>query len=107
MSSGKQISIAWYAMMDFITAALAWSFFYFVRKAILKETIAYDGQLVVNPTFWLGVVLVPIGWLILFTLVGSYHSLYKKSRLFEFTITFICTLIGSVVLFFVFILFKI
>ena len=104
MSSGKQISIAWYAMIDFITAAIAWSFFYFVRKAILKETIAYDGQLVVNPTFWLGTVLVPIGWLILFTLVGSYHSLYKKSRLFEFTITFICTLIGSVVLFFVFIL---
>src|SRR5882672_3734755 len=53
---------------------------------------------------WLGIFLIPVGWLALLTLVGSYHSLYKKSRLFEFTTTFICTLIGSIILFFAFIL---
>ena len=42
--------------------------------------------------------------MILFTLAGSYHSLYKKSRLFEFTVTFVCALLGSVVLFFAFLL---
>jgi exopolysaccharide biosynthesis polyprenyl glycosylphosphotransferase len=33
-------------------------------------------------------------------LVGAYRLLYKKSRLFEFTSTFVCSLIGCFVLFF-------
>ena len=104
MSSGKQISIGWYAVIDFITASLAWAFFFFVRKALLKETIADGGQLQVDYKFWLGITLIPAAWLILYTLVGTYHSLYKKSRLFEFTITFVCSLIGCIILFFAFIL---
>ena len=35
---------------------------------------------------WLYIlVFVPAGWLILYALAGTYHSLYKKSRLAEFT----------------------
>lgn len=104
MSSGKQISIAWYAVTDYIMAAAAWALFYFTRKLILRETIADAGELQVNREFWLGVLLIPAGWLILYTLVGSYHSLYKKSRLFEFTVSFVCTLLGSIFLFFAVIL---
>ncbi len=104
MGSGKKISIAWYVIIDFIMTALAWTIFYFIRKTLLKEPITAEGHLQVTPAVWKGVVLIPICWLILFALVGSYHSLYKKSRLFEFTITLVCTLIGSVILFFVFIL---
>jgi exopolysaccharide biosynthesis polyprenyl glycosylphosphotransferase len=104
MSKGKQIPIALYVAMDYMTAALAWAVFYFVRKALLKETIANAGELQVNYVFWLGVIFIPAGWLILYALVGSYHSLYKKSRLFEFSITFVITLIGSIILFFAFIL---
>ncbi|MDP9230550.1 MAG: sugar transferase, partial [Bacteroidota bacterium] len=54
--------------------------------------------------FWLGIIFIPLGWLTLYTLVGTYQSLYKKSRLLEFTATFVCSLIGCVVLFFLFIL---
>lgn len=104
MNSGKKISIVWYVVLDLFMAALAWAVFYFVRKAILKETIADQGQLQVNHRFWLGILFIPIGWLILFSLIGSYHSLYKKSRLFEFTAVFICSLLGCIVLFFAFIL---
>jgi polysaccharide biosynthesis protein PslA len=104
MNSGKQISIAWYAVTDFITAALAWGCFFFIRKWLLKEAIADAGELQVNTTFWLGITLIPVGWLILYTLVGSYRFLYKKSRLFEFTSTFVCSLIGCIVLFFAFLL---
>jgi exopolysaccharide biosynthesis polyprenyl glycosylphosphotransferase len=104
MKDGKQISIAWYAVIDFITAALAWGFFFFVRKALLKETITDNEGLQVDAKFWLGIIFIPAGWFILYSLVGSYHSLYKKSRLFEFTITFVCSLIGCIVLFFSFIL---
>jgi len=104
MNSGKQISIAWYVVIDYIMTALAWAIFYFIRKTLLKEPIVDAGQLQVTHEVWLGIVFIPLCWLILFGLVGSYHSLYKKSRLFEFTITLVCTLIGSVIIFFVFIL---
>lgn len=104
MQPGRQISIAWYAVTDFIMASIAWASFFFVRKTLLNETIANAGQLQVDYKFWLGISLIPGAWLILYTLVGTYHSLYKKSRLFEFTNTFICSLIGAVILFFAFIL---
>ncbi len=104
MQPGRQISIAWYAVTDFIMASIAWASFFFVRKALLNETIANAGQLQVDYKFWLGISLIPAAWLILYALVGTYHSLYKKSRLFEFTNTFICSLIGAVILFFAFIL---
>jgi exopolysaccharide biosynthesis polyprenyl glycosylphosphotransferase len=104
MKPGKQIPVAWYVVIDFITAALAWAVFYFIRTWLLKQTITDGTRIILNNKFWLGIIFIPCGWLALYTLVGTYRGLYKKSRLFEFTITFICSLIGCMVIFFVFIL---
>lgn len=100
MNSGKQISIAWYAVIDFITASLAWGCFFFIRRWLLDQPTIENGQLQTDDRFWLGILFIPVGWLILYTLVGAYRLLYKKSRLFEFTSTFVCSLIGCFVLFF-------
>ncbi len=104
MRSGKQISIVWYAVTDYFTAALAWSCFYFIRQWLLKGNAEQTDQWPVNDKFWLSIFLIPFGWLILFSLVGSYHSLYKKSRFYEFSNTFIYSLIGVIILFFILIL---
>lgn len=104
MKPGKQLSILWYVVSDFLTASLAWAVFFFIRKWLLQQTNADGSPFMLNNKFWLGVIIIPLGWLALYTLVGSYRRLYKKSRLFEFTITFICSLIGCIVLFFAFIL---
>ena len=104
MNTGKKIPIALYAVADYITAALAWGLFFFIRKWILNEPIFENGQLQTDKKFWLGTFFIPVGWLIIYTLVGSYHSLYKKSRLNEFTVTFICSLMGCIGLFFLFLL---
>jgi exopolysaccharide biosynthesis polyprenyl glycosylphosphotransferase len=101
MKEGRKISIAWYAAGDTIAAALAWAFFFFIRRAILHQPVTENGHLLFDAKFWMGIIFIPLGWLMLFTLMSSYHSLYKKSRLFEFTITFICSLLGCIVLFFV------
>lgn len=100
MVPGRKISIAWYAVTDFLTASLAWALFFFIRREILDQPVLENGVLMTDTRFWLGIVFIPLGWLILYTIAGSYHSLYKKSRLFEFTSTFICSLIGCTVLFF-------
>src|SRR5437763_8585312 len=94
----KYIKAAWYAAADYLTASIAWTIFYFIRKIILGQTFS------INYKFWLGVFLIPVGWLILYALLGSYNSIYKKSRLAELTRTFICSIFGCVVLFFTVIL---
>ncbi|HPG11569.1 MAG TPA: sugar transferase [Chitinophagaceae bacterium] len=104
MTSGKKISYVWYVFTDFLTAAIAWSIFVFVRKWILQNTFPEADDIQITPRFWFSVLFIPLGWIMLYALAGTYTSLYKKSRLFEFTRTFICTLIGCVVLFFVLLL---
>ncbi|MFZ9388953.1 MAG: hypothetical protein ACO25B_13860, partial [Chitinophagaceae bacterium] len=101
MRGDPKIPIAWYAVSDYLTASLAWALFFFIRRGLLHQPVTTDGQLQTDSRFWMGIFLIPLGWLILYTVAGSYHSLYKKSRLFEFTSTFICSLLGSTVLFFV------
>ncbi|MEQ1675169.1 MAG: sugar transferase [Chitinophagaceae bacterium] len=100
MNPGKKIPVGWYAVIDLITACIAWASFFFIRKWLLDEPITGENGLMMDNRFWLGIIFIPAGWLILYTIVGAYRHLYKKSRLFEFTITFICSLIGCIVLFF-------
>ena len=104
MQQQKKIHTAFYACSDFIMAVLAWTVFYFFRKDYLAEPIFQSGKLHIDAIFWLEIFLIPTGWLILFTLLGSYHSLYKKSRLTEFTNTLISVFIGAISLFFLLIL---
>lgn len=101
MEQRRPIPIIWYAVADYISAAIAWALFYFIRKGILHQPIVSEGP---DPQLLAGVCLIPLGWLMLFMLTGSYVSIYRKSRLGEFTTTFICCLLGSVTLFFLFIL---
>jgi exopolysaccharide biosynthesis polyprenyl glycosylphosphotransferase len=104
MKQTKPIHIAWYVFSDFLMASLAWGLMYFLRKYFLGLTVSEDGELAIDDNFWLGITLVPLGWVILYTLVGSYRSLYKKSKLQEITTVFICSLIGTAFLYFAIIL---
>jgi polysaccharide biosynthesis protein PslA len=94
MALKRNIHPSWYALSDLLTSAIAWMLFYFLRKKILGQPLDIDDK------FWMGIVLIPLGWVTLYALIGSYNDVYKKSRLTEFTNTFVCSLIGCMVLFF-------
>lgn len=100
----RKIHIAWYILGDYIAASLTWILLYIVRKILLHELFYTHGQLDLNQHFILGMVFIPLGWVMYYFLTGSYNSLYKKSRLNEITITFLFSLIGCSIisLFFVF-----
>ncbi|MET0462486.1 MAG: sugar transferase [Chitinophagaceae bacterium] len=104
MSTGKQISIAWYVVLDYLMAALAWAVCYFVRRSLLDDPSADSQFPVLDNHFIAGVLLIPLGWLALFTVAGSYHSLYPKSRLNEFSSTLFCCIVGTTLLFFLFVM---
>jgi polysaccharide biosynthesis protein PslA len=98
---GRQISVVWYVVTDYITASLSWFLFYVIRSTLLHDKGAYP----ISYQSWLYILLaVPAGWLMLYSMAGTYTSLYKKSRLAEFTLTFICSLFGCTILFIVFVL---
>jgi exopolysaccharide biosynthesis polyprenyl glycosylphosphotransferase len=96
----KKIHITWYVLNDYISAILSWMILYFTRRALLHEAIFLNGKLFLNNRFWLGLTLIPAGWIVFYALTGTYHSLYKKSRLNEFSSTVLSSLIGCTVLFF-------
>lgn len=104
MRHQNRISIAWYVFSDFLMSSLAWGLFFIIRKNILGEPSGLQQAVFTDPKFWLGIVLIPIGWLFLYALLGSYESLYRKSRLNELITSFFATLLGTTALFFLFIL---
>lgn len=94
------INILWYILSDYLTALAAAIIFHFSRKLLLSEPIFVKGQLILTPRFWLGTITIPICWLILYAMVGSYTSLYRKSRLNELTNTIIYSITGCSIVFF-------
>jgi polysaccharide biosynthesis protein PslA len=100
MPSTKRIHNNWYLFSDYIAALLASVVLYFARRYLLDEPLIVDNKIFLNDRFWWGIGLIPVTWLFFYALVGSYHSLYRKSWLNEFTITLICGLIGCTIIFF-------
>ncbi len=96
-----------YFFVDWLTSILAWTLFYFFRKAHEDLYINYWDRIThsfVTPSFWIGVIVIPISWLILHAITGAYEKVYFRSRLRELGQTFFITLLGVVVIFFVAIL---
>ncbi|PKP50922.1 MAG: sugar transferase [Bacteroidetes bacterium HGW-Bacteroidetes-1] len=101
----RHLQVAKYIILDWITALLAWSLFYFFRKQSEDPTFHQHFQVVFDdPNFWFGITLIPVGWLLLYAIVGTYRKIYRKARLKELGQTLVITLIGVTVIFFVAIL---
>lgn len=100
MKAFNKINITWYLCSDYLAAILAWIVLYFTRRLLLDQPVTLHGHVYLNGRFWLGLALIPTGWVILYEMVGSYSHLYKKSRLHELSVTAICSLIGCTILFF-------
>jgi exopolysaccharide biosynthesis polyprenyl glycosylphosphotransferase len=100
MQASKKIHIIWYILSDYVAALLTSIIFHFSRRILLSEPLFVNGHLLLTNRFWLGSSTIPIGWLLLYGLVGAYTSLYKKSRLNEIANTFTLSLIGCTIVFF-------
>ncbi|MBC7828385.1 MAG: sugar transferase [Chitinophagaceae bacterium] len=95
----NRIHSAWYLLSDYIAAIFSWLALYFVRR-YLAFFITVNNVVYLDGRFWWGISLIPVAWIIFYAILGSYQSLYKKSRLNELALTFICSLIGCTLIFF-------
>jgi exopolysaccharide biosynthesis polyprenyl glycosylphosphotransferase len=101
----KKLQVIKYLFLDWLAAFLAWFLFYIFRKqAEDPDFHEYFEVIFADDNFWIGIIFIPLGWVLLYTMVGSYRRVYRKSRLNELGQTIIITLIGVTVIFFVAIL---
>lgn len=91
-----------YRIADFFVAMLAWALFFAYRKRV--EGIALDASIFEDPNFWYGIVLVPIGWMFIYSIFGKYQDIYRLSRLATLARTFFLAFFGVLFLFFTLIL---
>lgn len=105
MISEKKKGIIKQIFIDWFNAAIAWLLLYLFRKIYIennpeKSVFNYfdDANLLY------GLALIPLLWLSIYFLTGTYTDIYRKSRLKSFNRTFMQTLSGSIILFFAFLL---
>ena len=101
----KSVQTARYIFFDFFTASASWTLFYLYRKVIL-EPVYFGTRLPIelNTRFYLGIIIIPVFWILLYYLSGYYKDPFRKSSLNELGQTFFIILIGVTILFFALIL---
>lgn len=101
----KKLQTAKFVIADLLSAAIAWSIFFFLRKSAETQAMNDTLQIVINDNkFYFGVIAIPLFWLSLYTLTGSYHNVYRKARMSELGQTLLLSLIGVIIIFFALIL---
>jgi len=84
---------------DYLTAFLAWTTFFYVRKVFI-ENVPFE----FSDRFYLGVTLIPIFWITLYFILGTYQDVKRLYFVKTISITFKAVFIGTLVLFFLLIL---
>lgn len=101
----RQLQVFKYLMLDWLAAVLAWGLFFLLRKLNENPAIFSHPSLIYDDTeFWLGIIIIPLFWLLLYMIGGTYRRIYRKSRLKELELSIVSVLIGVTILFFTLIL---
>lgn len=95
-----------YVFWDWFASVVTWFVFFCYRKTTTETVDVFaDFSIVADDrNFWIGIAIIPIAWIFLYLLAGSYRKVYLRSRVRELGQTLLVTLIGTIVLFFALIL---
>ena len=101
----KKSLVILYVLLDFISASLSWAIFYIYRKIQVEpQVFGYEIPFELGVKFYAGLIAIPLFWLTIYYLAGTYKDVIVKSRLRELGQTFILVLTGVIILFFALIL---
>lgn len=101
----KKLQVTKYLALDFLAAALSWTAFFVYRKAVIEpQRFGIDIPIEFTTQYFLGLVFIPVLWILFFYVTGFYDNIYRRSRLLELGQTFITSLAGVIVIFFALIL---
>ena len=90
-----------YIIADWFSAFLAWTIFFIYRKYIFDHNVFSHPQDIYNDqNLYLGLIIIPVFWLLLYIISGVYRRIYRKSRIRELGQTLLATFIGVIFIFF-------
>ena len=84
-----------FLISDYLSALLSWALFFFFRKTLIEDQ-AFD----MDTNFWLGIGLIPLFWMALYFVQGTYIEIRRMFRLKLLNLTFSISVIGSLIIFF-------
>jgi len=96
----KTKGIIKYAIGDLIAATLAWAIFFSFRKYVESPSFSLFSILNDNK-FYIGIIGIPIFWLLLYGILDKYKDTYRFSRFATIKRTFWLSLLGSSIIAFV------
>lgn len=101
----KNLQVTKYVIADLISAFLAWGTFFIYRKySVDPNVFDYPEIIFQDSNLLYGLIFIPVFWLCLYILMGTYRRIYRKARLRELGQTLLITIIGVIILFFALIL---
>jgi len=101
----KRLQVTKYIIADLLSAVLAWTCFFIFRKyTVDHQILRHLGEVFMDTKLYVGVIFIPLFWLVLYLLIGTYRKIYRKGRLKEFGQTVLISIIGVTILFFTLIL---
>lgn len=101
----KRSQVLKYLIADWFSASIAWVVLYIFRKKVLESNkFGIPVDLEFGQNFFLGLLFIPIFWLLLYAMVGQYNQVFRRHRLKELGQTLWISIIGVLIIFFVLIL---
>ena len=101
----KGFRIFWHVFFDWIAASISWLALFLYRKNFV-EAVKHGYVIPVNQDIKLyaGLIIIPLFWIVLYSMSGYYQHILRRSRLVELENTFGNSVFGVIILFFALIL---
>lgn len=89
-----------YVIADYISAISSWFCFFTFRKFSIEQNPIHFSIVFSDNNFLLGILIIPLAWLLYYFMDNTYTNLLKKSRLIELYRSILQTFFGGIILFF-------
>jgi exopolysaccharide biosynthesis polyprenyl glycosylphosphotransferase len=101
----NNLQVARYLIFDILASMISWTLFYLYRK-IYIEPLKFGIEIPLEFTsqYFLALIFIPTFWITIYYITGQYSNIYRKSRLMELGKTFITSVIGVTIIFFLLLL---
>ncbi len=103
MTAQRRLHTLVYQITDFLTAMLSWACFFAYRKSLEGDALNWQ-QWLQDTNFLYGIIVIPTGWVLFYSIFDRYEDIYRLSRLATLARTFFLSFLGVTFLFFTLIL---
>lgn len=87
-----------------MAASIAWTILFVYRKNHFEKPVFGDIKIEFDGNYFLGLIVIPLLWIMIYTMGGHYTRIFRRHRLKEFAQILIASVVGSLIIFFVFLL---